>query len=352
MKSRYIVFPEPRKAIYSTKELSPLKPNEVRIKLVRSTISSGSERANLIGDPNCEASTAPKVTFPRGGGYSASGYVVEVGENVTRFKVGDRVAAYGTSHSQYCNVSEERTLRMPDEFDFDEAALLYIANFSMAAIRKCRLEIGESAIVMGLGVLGMFAVKLLRAAGAYPVIAVDPVESKRKLALQNGADYAFDPFDPDFVANVKAVTADPDKPAEYHGARVAIEVTGNGKALDQVLDCMAKFGRVALLGCTRNSNFTIDYYRKVHYPGIHLIGAHTCARPDVESHDGYWTAPDDMKCLIRLLCAKRINFKEIIEEVHLPEEAPQVFDRLANDKSFPLVQFDWTHADDVNDSET
>ncbi|MFR6641702.1 MAG: hypothetical protein ACLUSP_10635 [Christensenellales bacterium] len=63
------------------------------------------------------------------------------------------------------------------------------------------------------------------------------------------------------------------------GANVAVEVTGLGKGLDRVLDCMRKFGRVALLGCTRNSDFTIDHYRKVHGPGITPVGAHTAARP-------------------------------------------------------------------------
>jgi threonine dehydrogenase-like Zn-dependent dehydrogenase len=61
------------------------------------------------------------------------------------------------------------------------------------------LELGESAIVMGLGVLGIIAVELLHAAGAYPIIAVDPVEKKRDQALSLGADYALDPFAPDFA---------------------------------------------------------------------------------------------------------------------------------------------------------
>ena len=70
------------------------------------------------------------------------------------------------------------------------------------------------------------------------------------------------------------------------GAKVGIEVTGIGAGLDGILDCMARFGRVALLGCTRNKEFTIDYYRKVHGPGITLIGAHTNARPSCESSNG------------------------------------------------------------------
>jgi hypothetical protein len=125
------------------------------------------------------------------------------------------------------------------------------------------------------------------------------------------------------------------------GANVAIEVTGNGPALDMVLDCMARFGRVALLGCTRDKNFTIDYYRKVHFPGITMVGAHTMARPDRESFSGYWTTRDDILAVKRLYQHGRICFSDMIQETHSPVECGEVYTRLANEKSFPLVQFDW-----------
>ena len=73
----------------------------------------------------------------------------------------------------------------------------------------------------------------------------------------------------------------PAKEISNGGVKVGIEVTGVGAALDGILDCMARFGRVALLECTRSSDFTIDYYRKVHGLGITLVGAHTNARPAV-----------------------------------------------------------------------
>ena len=208
----------------------------------------------------------------------------------------------------------------------------------MAAVRKTRLEIGESAIVMGLGILGIFAVQFLKAAGAVPVIAADPIKERRELALELGADYALDPFESNFTEKVKGLTDG--------GVNAAIEVTGVGKALDQALDCMARFGRVALLGCTRNSDFTIDYYRKVHFPGIQLIGAHTIARHELESAPGNWTHKDDIKAVLKLLDGKRVNFKKMISEIHAPEEAYDVFLRLATDKSFPIgVQFDWTRGE-------
>jgi threonine dehydrogenase-like Zn-dependent dehydrogenase len=259
--------------------------------------------------------------------------VVEIGSNVTKVKVGDRVACRWTTHSLYCAIHEDLATIIPDNVSFEEASLVNIATFPMAAIRKCKLEMGESAIVMGLGILGMMAIKELRLAGAAPIVAVDPVAERRALALKYGADYAFDPFEEGFAKKVKEVTVG--------GANVAIEVTGKGQGLDMVLDCMARFGRVALLGCTRNPDFTIDYYRKVHYPGITMIGAHTQCRPPHDSAPGWWTEKDDRMTLMNFYRLGRMNLSSMVEETHKPEEAPEVYTRLATERFFPLVQFDW-----------
>ena len=281
-------------------------------------------------------STRPALAeakFPRSGGYSSAGVVVQVGEGVTEYAPGDHVAVFWSHHAKYVTVGTEKLLKLPNEVPFEEAALWNIATFPMAAIRKCRLEIGESAIVMGQGILGQMAIIELRAAGAVPIIAVDPVAEKRKYAIEIGADYALDPFDEQFAQKVKEITGG--------GAKVGIEVTGLGSGLDQILDCMRPAGRVALLGCTRDSDFSIDYYRKVHGPGITLIGAHTQARPSVNSAPGWWSETDDRKCLLDLYCYGRIKLSTLIKETHLPEEAPEVYARLAEGKAFPLVQFDW-----------
>ena len=156
---------------------------------------------------------------------------------------------------------------------------------------------------MGLGLLGQLAVKLLRASGACPIIAVDFVAERRAEALANGADYVFDPNEDGFAEKIKEITGG--------GVNVAIEVTGVGQGLDLALDCMARFGRVALLGCTRDKNFTIDYYRKVHCPGITLIGAHTMARPLYESHAGLFTHCDDIKAVFKLILAEDLIFQAL-----------------------------------------
>ncbi len=332
MDNKQIIFTKPNTAEVLDVPIREPNADEVLVKTVRSTISSGTERANIVGEKNVSWAKNSEVPFPRTSGYSSSGIIERVGENVKNLKVGDRVALSWSVHAKYNTIPAKNVHKLLDGVDFDEAALVHIATFPLSAIRKCHLEMGESAMVVGLGVLGIIGIKLLKVAGAYPIIVVDLDDEKCKQALSLGADYAFNPQDPDFEEKVKSVCG---------GVNVAIEVTGNGKALDTTLDCMARFGRVALLGCTRNSDFTIDYYKKVHGPGVSLIGAHTLARPENESSPGLWTTHDDAMAIIKLLNGKRLDFTSLIEEVHTATEASEIYNRLITEKSFPIVQFDW-----------
>ena len=91
MKSRNIVFTEPCVAQLLCEDMKELEAGKVRVKILRTTISPGTERATLIGDPNVAGHNAPEVKFPRRLGYSASGIVYAIGKGVESVKVGDRV---------------------------------------------------------------------------------------------------------------------------------------------------------------------------------------------------------------------------------------------------------------------
>ncbi len=335
MKNSQIIFTKINTAELLDIEYREPVGKEVLVKTHFSSISCGTERANITGDPNIAGGGPSQVVFPRYCGYSSSGVVVAVGEDVKSVKVGDAVATIGGFHKSYNLLNENYVVKFDSEkIPMNIAALSYISIFPLASIRKTRLEIGESALVMGLGILGQFAVKFLKAAGAVPIIAADPVEERRQEALDSGADYAFNPFDEDFAKKVKEVSAG--------GVKVAIEVTGVGAGFDSALDCMAPFGRVALLGCTRDKNFTIDYYKKIHFPGITVVGAHNQARPEHESRPGFFTMRDDMMAVHKLITGGRLDLSRVIKETHRPEECGEVFTRLVNDRHFPTsVQFDW-----------
>lgn len=335
MKTAQILFTRANTAELRSVTVPSPKGTEVLVKMSYTVISAGTEKANLIGEINIGIKNPPKTAqFPRYVGYSGSGVVEAVGKDVTRFKIGDHVATRWGIHQADKIFQEDHLILLDESVDMKLAAFSLISTFPMAAVRKIRVEIGEPAMVMGLGLLGQFAVMFLKAAGAVPVIAADPLEDRRRLAKKNGADYVVDPTRKGFDEKVRDLTRG--------GVKAAIEVTGLGIGLDETLDCMARFGRVALLGCTRHSDFSIDYYKKVHGPGITLIGAHTNARPVTESFAGWWTDQDDQQAYFDLLKYKRINVTPMIGEIHSPEEAPQVYARLAQSRQFPIgVLFDW-----------
>ena len=312
-------------------DLDNLAEDDVVVKNLVSTISAGTEKANITG---LRVGEAP-VIFPRYSGYSNCAEVVAIGSKVTKVKPGDRIVTIWGTHANYHVMKESNVVKVPDGISNEEAAIVFIGTFPIAAVRKTRLEIGENCAVIGLGILGQLAVQLARASGAYPVVAVDINENRRNEALKHGADFAFDPTDPDYISNVLKVCPD--------GYITAIEVTGVGQALNQTLRLMKKYGRVALLGCTRDNNFIVDYYARVHTPGVELIGAHTLARPEKESFPHYFTNEDDIKSIFGMILGKRINLKDMVSETHSPSECFDVYARLINEKDFPaVVQFDWS----------
>lgn len=337
---KQIVFTDYNRAELLDMPMPELGEGDVLIRTAYTAISTGTEKANITGNVTMPGMRDKKVenVFPRYLGYSESGIVEAVGAKVTRFKKGDRVMSFWGAHRQYQVLPEAQVVHVPDNVDLLDAAFVFIGTFPLAALRKTRVEVGESAMVVGLGILGQMSVMLLRAAGAVPIIAVNRGEERRKLALSYGADYAFDPSQPDFEENVRRVTGG-------RGVSTVIEVTGNGEALTQALRCTAKMGRVALLGCTREPT-EVNFYYDVHLPGIELYGAHTFARPDVESYPGHWTHQDDCTALLKLMSTGRIDFHSLIKEIHAPQEAGEVYSCLVSDRNFPIgVAFDWSKVD-------
>ncbi len=338
MKNKQILFTKVNTAELLDTPVRKPESNEVVVRTCYSTVSAGTEKANIMGNPHVSIFSEENepVVFPRVCGYSSSGIVLEKGNDVKNLEIGDRVVMSWSNHESINVLPESNVVKIPYEnVSMSAAAICHIGTFPMAALRKTGLEIGESMMVMGLGILGLLGVQFAKAAGAVPVIAVDPAPERREKALQMGADFALDPFEPDFAKQVKALTDG--------GVNAAIEVTGLGAGLNQCLDCMKPFGRIALLGCTRDKNFTVDYYRKVHGPGITLIGAHTNARPKFESAPHYFTQRDDITTILRLCAMDRIRLEEIVDETHDPRDCQQVYTRLITQKDFPpVVQFDWS----------
>ena len=331
MINKQIIFTAKHKAELLDVELRELNSDEVLTEMEYTVISGGTERANIMGMPN----TSSKG-FPRKEGYCGIGRVIEIGSAVTSVKVGDRVLVYHGIHAKYNIRPEADITKVTNENIASlDAAFVIIASMGLGGVRKLEIELGESAMVMGLGLLGMFAVQFLRLNGAYPVIAADLNPARRELALKLGADYAFDPSSPDFVEQVKAVT-------KGKGVRATVEVTGVSAAMKQALECASWMGRVSLLGCTRVSDCAVDYYQQVHCPGVKLIGAHNFVRPKVESYPHHWTHHDDCKAILAMIGAGRMQVAPMVSRVVSPEDCEEIYNQLCDDPAFPMgTVFDW-----------
>ncbi len=331
MRSKQIVFTAVHKAELLEVEVPALGETDVLTEMEYTVVSGGTERANLMGLSNAGGNNFPKYL-----GYCGVGRVLQTGSGVTRVKVGDRVLVYHGKHMKY-NVRPESSLTKveDDKIASLDAAFVIIASMGLGGVRKLEIELGESAMVMGLGLLGIFSVQFCRLSGAYPLIAADLNPARRELALKLGADYAFDPSDPDFVQKVKAVT-------KGKGVRATVEVTGVSAAMKQALDCASYMGRISLLGCTRVSDCPVDYYQRVHCPGVKLIGAHNLVRPKMESYPHHWTHHDDCTAILDMIGSGRIQVAPIVSRVVSPEEAPEIFNQLCDDPAFPMgTVFDW-----------
>lgn len=330
MNRKLILFTKPKTAEYLEGQMPQMSPTHVKVKMQYTVVSGGTERANLLGGAN----TFQK--FPFSLGYCGVGIVEEIGESVSKVKVGDRVLVYHGIHATHNVVPMEDVTKVENEnVDSLEASFVVIASMGLGGVRKLELELGESAMVMGLGLLGMFSVQFLARSGANPLIAVDLNPARRELALKLGADYALDPSSEGFVEQVKKIT-------NGKGVNATVEVTGVSKAMSQALDCASYMGRISLLGCTRVSDCAVDYYQKVHRPGIKLIGAHNFVRPKIESYPHHWTHHDDCRAILDLIARKKIDVMSMVSRVVKPESAPQIYKELCEDKNFPMgTVFDW-----------
>jgi 2-desacetyl-2-hydroxyethyl bacteriochlorophyllide A dehydrogenase len=333
MRGHYVEFESIGKTVLKEYDIPQPQAGDVLIENEYTVISAGTERANLVQLPNTGTSESG---FPFRPGYCGAGRVCAVGDGVENLKIGDRVVVNWGGHRSHTIKDASQILKIEDDsIDSLDAAFAPIAAFAFLGVRKLKIEIGESAMITGQGLLGVFALQIAALSGAIPVMVSDFDATRRELAQKLGATYAFSPADKDFVEKVKEVTGG-------EGPNVVVEVSGSAAALRQALEYIAWEGRISLLGCTRISDVPIDFYKYVHRRGISLIGAHTSTRARCESSIGRWTEQDDYRTFLKLVAAKKMKVQPIISEIVSPEEAPRVYKRLAEEEKVPLgIVFDW-----------
>ncbi|HLL49295.1 MAG TPA: zinc-binding alcohol dehydrogenase, partial [Thermomicrobiales bacterium] len=230
---RELIATEPRTLVIREYEEAPLGPSQIRIKTEFASPKHGTELVGYRNDPvanrpydfawGANIPRPPEVGvqgFPRPLGNMAVGTVMEIGPEVTRFTVGDRV--FGHFPIRETQTADETGADLLPEGISAEAAVCLDPLVMALAMRDAGIKLGDRVAIFGLGAIGLFAVQLAKAAGADWVVAVDPLENRRALAVQFGADAVLDPFanDGDVGMEIRRLTGPTPDPTPRAQTRI------------------------------------------------------------------------------------------------------------------------------------
>ena len=331
-----VVWPAPRQIEIEEFEVEAPGPGEVQLAAELTLISPGTERGWLtdaIGFP-----TFPEFRggFPFRPGYSFTGVVEAVGDGVTRLTAGDRVISgnFGWGcHASHVTFPELVVDPIPDAVPFEQAVFFGLADVAIFGVRRARIELGESVVVLGQGPIGLLCTQIARLSGAVPVIAVDPSADRRAMASTAGADLVFAPDDPLFAETAAALPGG--------GPDVILELTARREPLDQALAMIAPRGRIIMV--TADSNpYTANLHQGLFAKGASLTGVFTAARPQSDSQPGSWTPAADRDAFLSLVANGRLDVSPLITDRYPADQAAAAYRRLLDaDPSMVGCLLDW-----------
>lgn len=259
-----------------------------------------------------------KLGHPLPLGYCNSGTVVAIGNGVTEFKVGDRVASNG-QHAEYVCVPKNLVAKIPENVSDEEAAFTVIGSIGLQGIRLINPQLGETVVVIGLGLIGLIAAQLLQANGCR-VIGIDFDEEKVQLAREKNIIGINPTKGTDPVKYVLEETAS-------YGAD-AILITASTKTdevIHQAAEMSRKKGRIVLVGVIGLGLRRDDFYKKK------LSFQVSCSYGPGRYDDDYenrgidyplpfvrWTEKRNFETVLQAIAMGRIDVKSLItEEVKL-----------------------------------
>lgn len=274
-------------------------------------------------------------------GHEASGVVTALGSEVSGWNIGDRVTFDSTIYplndwytlnghynlsdnrqvlgvspgsykkhgafAEYVSVPEHILYKLPDNVTFEQAAMVEPAAVALHAINQSGIQLGESAAVVGAGMIGLFLVQLLSLSNSSPLFAIDIEDSKLEMAKKFGAEVLLNSSRDELLKEVLAQTS-------KRGVDHVFEAVGIGPTVNKAIEIVRKGGKVVLVG---NLSPTIDFpLQSVVTREIKVLGS--CAiRGEYET-------------VLQLIAARKINVDEMISAVAPLSEGAGWFKRLYN----------------------
>jgi predicted dehydrogenase/threonine dehydrogenase-like Zn-dependent dehydrogenase len=270
-------------------------------------------------------------------GYSLCGVVVEVGRGAEEFRVGQLVAAAGNEyalHAEYNWIPTNLCAAVPRGVSPEHAAFSTVGAIAMHGVRRAEVQLGDTACVIGLGLVGQLVVRLLVAAGVR-VVGLDFVEERCRLAEQAGAQLCAAPDDKGLAA-VQQVLAEM---TGGHGAdHLLLAAGGSSNGPVEAAAMLARDrARVVDIGKTKLDLPWNAYYDKeldVRFSRSYGPGRYD-ERYEVEGIDypvGYvrWTERRNLECFLDLIARKEIDVESLVSGTFPIEQATTVYGDLSS----------------------
>jgi predicted dehydrogenase/threonine dehydrogenase-like Zn-dependent dehydrogenase len=344
-----------------------VQPGRVLVRTVASLISAGTERASVTrarkslvqearerpdlvkavidrarkeGLLNTFNAVRGKLASSQALGYSAAGIVMAAGEGVTEFVPGQRVACAGVgfaSHAEVLSVPKNLVVRLPDGVDFETGAFGTLGAIALQAVRLAEPTLGESVLVIGLGLLGQLTVQLLKANGCR-VFGIDLDPARIDLSQQLGADAAA-------LSNEET--------------KAAVMTWTQGRGVDAVLitaatdsnepvelagDVSRMKGRVVVVGMTGLTVPRHSYFKRELSLKISMSYGPGRYDPEYEErgHDypfGYvrWTENRNIEAFLDLVKQGRVTVEPLISHRFQVDDAERAYELIAGDLNEPYL---------------
>lgn len=343
------------------------QPGRVLVRSVASLISAGTERASVEsarkslvqearerpdlvkavidkarteGLRNTFNAVRGKLASSQALGYSAAGIVMAVGDGVTEFAAGDRVACAGVgfaSHAEVLSVPKNLCVRLPENVSYENGAFGTLGAIALQGVRLAAPTLGESVVVIGLGLVGQLTLQLLKANGCQ-VFGIELDESKLKLATAVGA-------------HAVAISDEQTKKAvldwtEGRGADAVLitAATDSNQPIELAGEISRMKGRVIVVGMTGLAVPRASYFSRELSLQISMSYGPGRYDPNYEErgHDyplGYvrWTEKRNIEAFLNLVSQQRVAVDPLITHRFDIDDAESAYELIAGERQEPYL---------------
>jgi len=274
-------------------------------------------------------------------GYSGAGTVLGVGEGVDEFAPGDRVACAGAQcafHAEVVRVPKNLVVPVPDAVGLDVASSVALGAIAMQGVRRASPTLGETFVVIGLGILGQLTVQMLRANGCR-VIGVDLDRERIALASRHGMSWGVHPDDADDVAHVARITG-----GTGADGVIITAASPSDAIVSAAFRMCRKKARVVLVGDVGLDLQRADFYVKE--LDFLISSSYGPGRYDARYEEGgldyplayvRWTEGRNMAEYLRLIADGTLDVKSMVAAVHPIDQVDEAYRSLQSGTEKPLM---------------